>query len=212
MPWPCSVAIIHEDDVSRGGLCSALHEAGIAVAFECRRPEERPFRASPDLVLTDVAFGKTQRPGVVRELREAYPEAKVAVITTVADPQVLLAGLLEGAQGFFMPDIGATYLVQSLRTMYECDAVILGPRFIEALKAQIPHVLNLAPLSDSPKLTDEEQKLLPLLTEGLTIAAMGETLGLSPRTVDRRMRSLLGKLGARSAFEAGAKAAKWGLT
>ncbi len=59
-------------------------------------------------------------------------------------------------------------------------------------------------------LTDTERELLRLLGTGLTDDTAGQRLGISSRTVNRHMASIMERLGATSRFEAGIKAAQKG--
>jgi DNA-binding CsgD family transcriptional regulator/sugar-specific transcriptional regulator TrmB len=59
-------------------------------------------------------------------------------------------------------------------------------------------------------LTPEEQEMLRMIAKGLTDEAAGRRLGLSPRTVRRKISGMMERLGASSRFEAGVKAAQHG--
>lgn len=59
-------------------------------------------------------------------------------------------------------------------------------------------------------LTDTERQLLRLLANGHTDDTTGQRLGISSRTVNRHMASIMERLGATSRFEAGIKAAQKG--
>jgi DNA-binding CsgD family transcriptional regulator len=59
-------------------------------------------------------------------------------------------------------------------------------------------------------LAPSEDTLLRLLAEGKTDTAVAARLGVSPRTVRRHAAGLMGRLGATSRFEAGARAAQRG--
>jgi DNA-binding CsgD family transcriptional regulator/DNA-binding MarR family transcriptional regulator len=58
------------------------------------------------------------------------------------------------------------------------------------------------------RLTDEDRDLLTLLVSGLKDDAIARQLGLSTRTMRRRMRRLLDLLGAENRFQAGVQAAR----
>lgn len=62
-------------------------------------------------------------------------------------------------------------------------------------------------LSDAAELTMREQQLLTLLFSGSTDEAAASQLNISVRTVRRMVADIMGRLGARSRFQAGAKAA-----
>ena len=51
--------------------------------------------------------------------------------------------------------------------------------------------------------TRDERRLMMLLAEGLTDESVAEKLGWSRRTLDRRLKAAMTKLGARSRFQAG---------
>lgn len=57
----------------------------------------------------------------------------------------------------------------------------------------------------------DEQLVLNLLAAGLTDDAMARHLGVSVRTVQRRVREICARLGARTRFQAGLQARRHGL-
>jgi DNA-binding CsgD family transcriptional regulator len=65
-------------------------------------------------------------------------------------------------------------------------------------------------LSDTTELGARERELLSLLAAGRTDAAAADELGVSIRTVRRLVSGIMNRLGARSRFMAGAKAADRG--
>ena len=60
-------------------------------------------------------------------------------------------------------------------------------------------------------LTRDERRLLAILATGLTDEAAAARLGLSSRTVRRRLRAVMDKLGASSRLQAGYMAGQNGL-
>ncbi len=85
----------------------------------------------------------------------------------------------------------------------------LGELFDQAWATAVP--LG-ATRTDDPAtgLSDTERELLRLLGTGLTDDTAGQRLGISSRTVNRQMASIMERLGASSRFEAGIKAAQKG--
>lgn len=70
-----------------------------------------------------------------------------------------------------------------------------------------------APTSEagsSARPTDDELALLRLLSRGFTDEVVAQKLGLTGRTLRRRLRSAMDKLEASSRFEAGFKLARSG--
>lgn len=64
--------------------------------------------------------------------------------------------------------------------------------------------------SDSRGLTSSESEVLRMLTQGHTDETIAKRLGVSSRTARRIAADLMGKLDARSRFQAGAQAALYG--
>jgi DNA-binding NarL/FixJ family response regulator len=60
------------------------------------------------------------------------------------------------------------------------------------------------------ELSDRERQLLTLLTAGYTDESAAVRLGISVRTVRRLVSGIMNRLGARSRFQAGVKAADRG--
>jgi DNA-binding CsgD family transcriptional regulator len=79
--------------------------------------------------------------------------------------------------------------------------------FEQNWEAARPLPAGAAPAGDTQGLTEAERVLLRMLSRGLTDEAAASRLGVSVRTVQRRMESLMSRLGAASRFEAGFKAA-----
>lgn len=70
--------------------------------------------------------------------------------------------------------------------------------------------LNTTRLRGGCDLTERERELLTLLSSGCTDLTVAARLGVSVRTVRRMMSEVMNRLGARSRFQAGAKAADRG--
>jgi DNA-binding NarL/FixJ family response regulator len=96
-------------------------------------------------------------------------------------------------------------------------AVVLhGQGTVAALCALFEHLwqggtpLGAPPSPDEEGLTGQEREFLQLLGQGLTDQAIAGRLGVSHRTARRIAAALMEKLGARSRFEAGLRAAARG--
>lgn len=70
--------------------------------------------------------------------------------------------------------------------------------------------LGQVPVRDAHGLTSQEQAALALLADGHTDEAIARRLGVSPRTARRVTADLIERLGARSRFQAGVRAAQQG--
>lgn len=93
---------------------------------------------------------------------------------------------------------------------------VTGPGLIASLVVlfeavwSVATTLGSAEQPDAAGLTHQERVLLKLLAQGLTDEAAAKRLGVSERTTRRMMAGLMERLGARSRFEAGLRAAERG--
>jgi DNA-binding CsgD family transcriptional regulator len=102
-------------------------------------------------------------------------------------------------------------------TTVRCHSARCSPRrapwsasFVD-LAWQDAYPVQAAPAPDpSTGLSNAERCLLRLLGKGMTDASAARQLGVSLRTVRRMMAEIMARLGARSRFEAGIRAAERG--
>lgn len=108
--------------------------------------------------------------------------------------------------------------LQSSPTMIDSVIAIYPSALLDALNALFETLWRTAvPLPEAAKgdrdqaVTAEEARLIALLTAGLPDQTIARQLGLSYRTLQRRLSGLIESLGARTRFQAGLQAAFRGL-
>jgi DNA-binding CsgD family transcriptional regulator len=95
-------------------------------------------------------------------------------------------------------------------------SVVRSPGAVSAMQAlwdrvwESASVFGGSQVSDDQTLSDTERELLRLLAQGNTDEAAARKLGVSSRTVGRIVSELTDRLGARSRFQAGVRAAERG--
>lgn len=91
--------------------------------------------------------------------------------------------------------------------MFQLTSVVTATK--ELFERLWPTAVPLTALPDT-ELSTRERELLTLLFEGSTDQSAAARLGISVRTVRRTVSDIMNRLGARSRFQAGAKAADRG--
>jgi DNA-binding NarL/FixJ family response regulator len=151
----------------------------------------------PDVVVTDIRMPPDNADEGIQaadRLRETHPEIGVVVLSQYATPSYALA-LLEGGSA------GRSYLlkervqdveqlVSAIQTVAEGGSVI-DPKVVEALVAEN------ARGEESPvqQLTPRERDVLREMAAGKSNAAIGESLFLAERSVEKVIHSIFLKLG-----------------
>jgi DNA-binding NarL/FixJ family response regulator len=174
------------------GLRAALRAEDITVVGEATSAQEAVAAATqlaPDLVLMDL-----QLPGggleATRAIVAARPATKVLVLTMSEDQRTVSAAVQAGATGYLVKGAGRGTLLDAVRAVAAGNAV-----FGAGIASSVLTAMVTSDASAFPQLTVREREILELLGEGLTNAAIGRRLFLSPKTVRNHVSNVLGKLG-----------------
>ncbi|WUI04115.1 helix-turn-helix transcriptional regulator [Spirillospora sp. NBC_00431] len=145
-------------------------------------------------------------PAVAARLKAlALAGADVRTVPEVPGHAVIIDGtlaVLPGERHGDGPAIGVAMI--RLRSVVEAVTRL----FTQSWAAAVP--IGTCGSSEHGELSDREKELLRLLAEGCTDAAIAVRLDVSVRTVRRGMAAIMSRLGARSRFQAGIKAADRG--
>ena len=155
----------------------------------------------PDVVLMDLSMPGMSGVEATRRLLAARPETAVVVLTSFADPDLVIDALDAGAIGYLLKDAEPDGLVDAVRAAARGESP-LDPR---AARVVLTGRSRPAPVS---VLSGREKEVLVLVAEGMANKQIATALGISVRTVTVHVSNLLRKTGASSRTEA----ALWALS
>jgi two-component system, NarL family, response regulator DevR len=176
-------------------------EASTAAQGLARIPAVRP-----DVAILDVRLPDGDGVSVCRDLRSAMnPPPAVLMFTSYSDDEALFEAIMAGAAGYVLKQIRGTDLVDAVRKVAAGQS-LLDP----AVTNRVLERLRRGPDVDArlAHLTDQEQRILELMAEGLTNRAIGERLHLAEKTVKNYVTSVLSKMGMARRTEAAVYAAR----
>lgn len=152
-----------------------------------------------DVALVDIEMGSDSGLDLTREIKQAFPDTKVLIVTTFGRPGYLSRALSAGASGFIVKDTPAEQLVSIIRNIY-AGAKHIDPKLAADALAQGPNPL-----------TPREIETLSCALTGASIDQIAATVFLAPGTVRNIISGAMTKLGAKSRIEAAqtASAAGW---
>ncbi|HEX9076588.1 MAG TPA: response regulator transcription factor [Anaerolineae bacterium] len=210
---PISVLIVDDHPTVRRGLRSLLSAyQDISVVGEAEDGSAALRVAqdlSPQVVLLDVQLPVMDGIEVARQLRQSVPDTKVIALTAHDDEAHLLGTMRAGAVAYLLKTTSDETLVETIRLVHQGKHIVspslMDPvlrRFKELAEAQIRHELGLS---------DEEIKVLRLISDGATNEEIAQETHWSERTIKREIEEIMSKLGARNRAQAAAEAIRRGL-
>jgi len=175
-----------QPDVEVAAVCGNLEALLAAVDAE-----------QPNVVLTDIRMPPGNTDEGIRaadRLRETHPDVGVVVLSQYATPSYALALLEGGSAGraYLLKERvqDVEQLVSAIRTVAEGGSVI-DPKVVEALVAENARGEE----SRLNQLTPRERDVLREMAGGKSNAAIGESLFLAERSVEKVIHSIFLKLG-----------------
>jgi two-component system, NarL family, response regulator DevR len=203
------VFLLDDHEVVRRGIADLISlEKGMIVVGEAGSKAEALTRipaAHPDVAVLDVRLPDGTGVEVCREIRSTLPDLKCLMLTSYADDEALFDAIMAGASGYVLKEIRGNDLVDAVRQV-AAGKSLLDPaatqRVLDRLREGERHDDRLEGLSD------QEQRILELIGDGLTNRQIGEAMHLAEKTVKNYVSSLLAKLGMQRRTQAAALAAR----
>jgi DNA-binding NarL/FixJ family response regulator len=192
------VVIADDSVLLREGVSRLLVEAGFEVVGQAADADEllrEVADKSPDVAIVDIRMPPTHTDEglrAARELRSRHPSLGVLVLSQYVRPSYAFELLADDARGvgYLLKD-----RVSDLREL--SDAVqrvgeggsVLDPSVVSQLVGRRRQGHD--PIDD---LTERERQVLALIAEGRSNRAIAERLFITERTVEKHVKSILGKL------------------
>ncbi len=197
------VLLVDDQPLVRAGIKMILGpEDGFAITGECEDGAAAiRFYESlrPDVILMDVRMRGMDGVEATRRLTAADSSARVLILTTFDDDEVLSGALRSGASGFVLKDAPAEELIAAVRAVAEgeawLDPAVTG-RVLAAYRTG-PSAASAIKAPDTDELTPREVEVLRLIGRGASNAEIGEQLVIGETTVKTHIGHILDKLGLR---------------
>lgn len=198
---PVRVIIADDEYLVREGARSVLASVpGIEVVALAGDPTELHAAIEacpPDAVVLDIRMPptyKTEGIDAARAIRVSHPDVGIVILSQYADPEYALELLRDGSKGLaylLKERLGEpSKLAEAIREV-AMGGSVLDPKVVDALiEAQ-----QRRSRSRLHGLTPREGQVLELMATGRTNAAIGESLVLSERAVEKHINAIFRKLG-----------------
>jgi DNA-binding NarL/FixJ family response regulator len=211
------VLLVDDQQLMREGLRTLLEmEESITVVGEAadgaaavRAVEE----LAPDVVLMDIRMPKMDGVEATRRIRARMPEAKILVLTTFDEDELVFEAVRAGARGYLLKDVSGAELAAAVRTIAGGGAA-LQPTVARKVMDAFARLAQPGPGPERhlvEPLSGRERAVLGLLARGLSNKEIAERLFLAEGTVKNHVSTILSKIDARDRTQAALKARELGL-
>jgi DNA-binding NarL/FixJ family response regulator len=204
---PLRVMLVDDHALVRSAVRQALTVPDVEVVGEAATAAEAMLLApqlQPDVLLLDINLPDGNGLSTLRELRPRLPGTKIVMLTVSTDRRDVLDSVREGAAGYLTKDLSPDALLRAIRGIRRGDLPMSRPMAAETLRAladrQAPARGGAGDALDL--LSAREGEVLRHLAAGQTDREIADLLGISPRTVETHVGSILHKLGVRNRAEA----------
>jgi len=205
------IVLVDDHEVVRLGLRSLLErQPDLVVVGEAETAQEAVCAVeslAPDVVVLDIRLPGRSGVEACAEIKRRRPETKIVVLTSYAEDEVLLDAIAAGAEGYVLKQVGSDDLVRALRRVGRGER-LLDPRLTNQVFAKLRQMRQRERAAAFADLSEQELRVLALVTEGKTNREIGEALYLSEKTVRNYVSDILSKLGHTSRAQAAAYAAR----
>lgn len=159
----------------------------------------------PDVVLMDLQMPEMNGADALKQIRPAFSDLPILILTTFTDDAHVYAALRAGASGFLLKEMSGDDLVAAIRGAAQGKPQ-LHPDIARRLMAR-------APMPDDPfeSLTEREREILKLLARGKSNKEIARELVLTEMTVKGYVSDLFAKLGVNDRTQAALMAVRYGL-
>ena len=181
-----SRVLANKSDIEVVGSC--------ALSLDCL---QEIVTAAPDILVIDSFTTSHAHLDFVRQAQQDIADVRLIMIGMDTDGQHFLQFIREGAMGYIVKDASALEVVSAVRTVAGGGAAC-SPKLCEFLfrfaarQDRIPSFRARSKLG----LTNREQQIVGLISQGLTNKEIASELQLSEHTVRNHIHRMLRKVGA----------------
>lgn len=140
-----------------------------------------------DVVLLDINLPDISGIDLCKSIKQQYTHIHIVAVSNYNERSMITKMLQNGATGYVLKNASAEEIMEAIRAVVK-KTVYFSPEVQKSLfEAALDDPLDL------PKLTRREQEVLRCIAEGKTTADIGDTLFISPHTVETHRRNLMQK-------------------
>ena len=178
------------------------------VGQACNGEEARKLALAlkPDVILMDLHMPLKGGVAATREITLAQPGTQVLVLTTLDDDETLFEAVRAGAQAYLLKDASEEELLETIRALRRGESR-LTPRMARKVMDQFRNPARgrdapaRAANSASEALTNKEEQVLGLITDGASNREIARAMALAEGAIKNHVSRIMDKLHANTRTE-----------
>jgi len=194
---PLRILLVDDSPIIRLGLRSALEDcADIRIVGEAGTAAaglEMLRQLQPNVVMLDLNLPDHSGLQACRDYLQAQPGLAVLILTSSNSERDMHDAIAAGAKGYLLKENNGVTLAAALRTVARGDSVIDA-----TLASQMLNLLRQGNTQSAAEklsaLSPQENRVVALLSSGLTNKEIGDKLGLTEKTVKNYLSTIFSKL------------------
>lgn len=144
----------------------------------------------PDIILMDLVMKGMDGIEATKKIIEAWPEAKIIIVTSFLDDEKVYPALEAGATSYLLKTSKADEIAKAIRATYNGQS-ILEPEVAGKIMHRMRNKNEILP---HEQLTEREKEILLLIAKGKTNQDIADELFIALKTVKVHVSNVLGKL------------------
>lgn len=209
---PITVSIVEDNDKLRGTLAKVIGRAeGFRFISDYGSAEaalEDLPKVKPEVVLMDINLPGMNGVECVRKLKALMPRVQVMMLTVYEDTENIFNALAAGANGYMLKRTPTKELIEAIREVHRGGSP-MTTHIARLVVQSFQKPVSAAPVAQSggelSELSEREQQVLDLLSQGLIYKEIADKLNIGYETVHTYIRRIYEKLQVRTRTEAVAK-------
>ncbi len=162
----------------------------IAEADNGKKAVELALQLRPDVILMDIVMDEMDGIQATKEIIQAWPEAKVLMVTSFIDDDKVYPALEAGATSYVLKTSKASEIAKAIRNTHQGESVFEAEVTSKVLTRM--RMKKEAELHDA--LTAREQEILLLIAKGKTNQDIADQLFIALKTTKVHVSNILSKL------------------
>jgi DNA-binding NarL/FixJ family response regulator len=203
-PRPIRVLLVDDHQLLTGALSQVLARErdievmGIAASVADAKDLARD---QLDVALMDYRLPDGTGADAARAIKARWPNARVVMLTALADDETILESIQAGADGYLTKDRAVEDVVSAVRSAHAGETLL--PRaVIVGIAQRVAAARDRAERRPIEPLTPRELEVLRALAEGLSTPEICDRLFIAPNTLRTHVQNIMGKLRVHSKLEA----------